>query len=256
MEIKVNMHYADQKNGEEGGDLILEALFNFVAREQTTQKSAAINPLVPTTDTEQRWFREGQGRADTRKMLRAGGAQARLAQESAIQDQVRAMLEVSRPYASLPALAPGDTMLIADTKLTNTAVTQPQHQNTAGRVFGGFLMRRAFELAFSSAYIFSGARPHFLSIDEVTFSKPVEVGSLLQFESKVVYTEVEQGLVHVHVAAFITHPEERTTTLSNQFFFTFSVGDAGSGALRHVLPTTAEEARLQLEAMDMENVEF
>ena len=67
-------------------------------------------------------------------------------------------------------------LLIPSTRLSNILLTQPQHRNTAGRVFGGFLMRRAFELAFSTCYVFAGARPHFLAIDEVTFKLPVEIG--------------------------------------------------------------------------------
>jgi acyl-CoA hydrolase len=43
-------------------------------------------------------------------------------------------------------------MLIGETTQRNTFVCQPQQRNTAGRVFGGFLMRRAYELAFATAY--------------------------------------------------------------------------------------------------------
>jgi hypothetical protein len=34
-------------------------------------------------------------------------------------------------------------------------------------VFGGFLLRRAFELAFATCYVFAGSRPVFDSIDDV-----------------------------------------------------------------------------------------
>jgi hypothetical protein len=37
------------------------------------------------------------------------------------------------------------------------------------RLHTGFLMRRAFELAFSTAYLFAGRRPGFVRVDEVTF---------------------------------------------------------------------------------------
>jgi acyl-CoA hydrolase len=50
------------------------------------------------------------------------------------------MMAAARPLLTLPALAPPDSLLITATRLTNTVMTQPQHQNTAGRVFGGFLM--------------------------------------------------------------------------------------------------------------------
>jgi hypothetical protein len=40
--------------------------------------------------------------------------------------------------------------------------------------------RRAFEIAFSCCYVFAGSRPHFLAVDEVTFRRPVDIGTLLQ----------------------------------------------------------------------------
>ena len=55
----------------------------------------------------------------------------------------------------------------------NSFICQPQQRNIHGRIFGGFLMRRAFELAFSTAYAFAGAAPHFLEVDHVDFFKPV-----------------------------------------------------------------------------------
>jgi len=160
MEIRVRMYYADSGGGanEEEED-ILVSYFNFVAREQETGKAAQINTLDPQTAVEQAWFAEGARRSDVRR-------EARRVAQSLVKDekqllldrlrhkQIQTMLDASRPFATLPALAPRDTVLIEKTVLTNTLVTQPQHQNTAGRVFGGFLMRRAFEIAFSCAYIF------------------------------------------------------------------------------------------------------
>lgn len=46
---------------------------------------------------------------------------------------------------------------------------QPQQRNMHGRIFGGFLMRRAFELGFATTYLFAGSRPSFVRVDEVTF---------------------------------------------------------------------------------------
>jgi acyl-coenzyme A thioesterase 9 len=52
-------------------------------------------------------------------------------------------------------------------------VCEPQQRNTAGRIFGGFLMRRAVELAASTAFCFAGARPVCLGSEEIAFKKPV-----------------------------------------------------------------------------------
>jgi acyl-coenzyme A thioesterase 9 len=45
----------------------------------------------------------------------------------------------------LPALAQGNAVLMQATKLANTFTCQPQQRNMHGRVFGGFLMRWAFQ---------------------------------------------------------------------------------------------------------------
>ena len=73
----------------------------------------------------------------------------------------------------MPALADPDVVLIRHTKLENAIICQPQQRNMHGRIFGGFLMRRAFELAFSTCYVFGGGRPLFLEVDHVDFRKPV-----------------------------------------------------------------------------------
>lgn len=46
----------------------------------------------------------------------------------------------------------------------------------------GFLMRRSFELAFATAYLFGGDKPRFLEVDDISFDKPVDVGDLLVFK--------------------------------------------------------------------------
>lgn len=135
-------------------------------------------------------------------------------------------------------------------------------------IFGGFLMKRAFELAFSNAYIFGGSRPIFVELDEVTFTSPVDVGDLLVFNSCVLYTEndfdmtsyfakdnyvvttggkeILRSLIHVEVECWITVPEKASAKLSNLFCFTFAVSQsdvAQERRIRRVLPSNIDEAR-------------
>ena len=58
-------------------------------------------------------------------------------------------------------------------------------------IFGGFLMRRGFELAYTSAYLFGGDKPNFLEVDDISFDSPVDVGDLLVFKSRILYTMVQ-----------------------------------------------------------------
>ena len=83
------------------------------------------------------------------------------------------LLAEGRIFCDMPALANRDSILLRDTCLENSLICQPQQRNIHGRIFGGFLMHRAFELAFSTAYTFAGLIPHFLKVDHVDFLRRV-----------------------------------------------------------------------------------
>jgi len=160
-------------------------------------------------------------------------------------------------FSYFPLSHPCRAVLLSATRLQNALITMPQQRNTAGRVFGGFLMRRAYELAFATAYLFTGRRPVFIELDEVSFHAPVSVGDLLRFDSCVLYTSEAMDLegratVHVEVLANVTRPETRSSVTSNKFNFTFGVAANADGSgramlgkdveLRRVLPATHGEA--------------
>ena len=88
------------------------------------------------------------------------------------------------PLLRMPSLADPNTVLMDQTTQSNAMVAQPQARNLHDRIFGGFLMRRAFELAFATAYMFGGDKPRFLEVDDISFDKPVDVGDLLVFKSR------------------------------------------------------------------------
>merc|ERR1719387_1737267 len=92
----------------------------------------------------------------------------------------------------------GDGVLCRSTSMDNALVTMPQAKNTAGRVFGGFLMRRAYELAFANALSFAGV-PRFLGVGEVAFIRPVEVGSVLRLRSRVLFTHENSCAIEVRL---------------------------------------------------------
>lgn len=56
-------------------------------------------------------------------------------------------------------------------------------------IFGGYLLKQTFELAFSCAAAFSHSRPTFISLDPSTFENPVPVGSVLYLTATVAYTD-------------------------------------------------------------------
>lgn len=148
----------------------LIANFTFVARDSQTGKSAPVNQIKPETEKEKLLWEAADKR---NKMRRNKRGQHKIDAGDKEASRLNALLAEGRVFCDLPALADRDSILIRDTCLHNSFICQPQQRNIHGRIFGGFLMRRAFELAFSTTYAFAGVAPHFLEVDHVDFVRPV-----------------------------------------------------------------------------------
>lgn len=243
----------------------LDAYVTFVTLDPITKKPVQIPPVLPTTPEEQSNFDAGAARAAAKKRRRKMQHHNPFGSDNdEITEMAKSLLVEAGPLLNMPSLADPHSILMKNTKMQNAAIAQPQAQNLHNRIFGGFLMRRAFELAFSNAYIFCGSRPIFIEVDEVSFANPVDVGDLLVFNSCVLYTE-EQGsmngyyqdkpdyqqdvklpLLHVEVEAWVTEPEKASSKLSNLFSFTFAVSQPEKSSprrIRRVLPSSIDEAR-------------
>ncbi|KAH0709600.1 hypothetical protein KY284_011027 [Solanum tuberosum] len=87
----------------------------------------------------------------------------------------------------------------------------------------------------------------------------VDVGNFLRLKSCVLYTELEnlsKPLINVEVVAHVMRPELRSSEVSNNFYFTFTVHqDSLKNGARvwNVVPGTEEEARRVIERIDAEN---
>ncbi|KAB1218158.1 Acyl-coenzyme A thioesterase 9, mitochondrial [Morella rubra] len=255
LEIQLEVSQGERETTNALDSIALIANFTFVARDSKTGKSAPVNPVSPETELEKLLWEEAEERNQLRKKKKA---ERKKDFDNGDIDRLNALLAEGRIFCDMPALADRDSILIEDTCLQNSFICQPQQRNIHGRIFGGFLMRRAFELAFSTTYAFAGVAPHFLEVDHVDFFKPVDVGNFLRFKSCVLYTELENPavpLINVEVVAHVTRPELRSSEVSNKFYFTFSVRPEAmrSGLrIRNVVPATEEEARQVLERMDAE----
>lgn len=241
------------------GQPILESLFTFVARDAGTGRAAQIPQLEVSGPEQERLFELGAKRDAQRKQLRkqarASAVGSRLDAEGL--KLAESLYTAAQPLLKMPMLADPMDVFLRETKLQNTFMTMPQQRNTAGRVFGGFLMRRAYELAYCGAHLFCGRTPIFHELDEVTFKAPVSVGDLVRFEAYVLYTSgtvdtLGRATIHTEVRASVLKPEERTFFPSNSFNFTFGVPENADGTgpsamsgdvqLRRVLPQTRAES--------------
>ena len=122
---------------------------------------------------------------------------------------------------------------------------QPAHRNMNGFMFGGYIMRRALEVGWLSAYRFTKRPPRFVGLDDVAFKKPVPVGSLIEFVARVAYA-ADNGEIRVHVKAERVSLRSGRREMTNQLNFTFGA-DADAATLPTVRPDTYEEGMVYLE---------
>jgi len=133
---------------------------------------------------------------------------------------------------------------MGSTLISASQIMQMNHRNIHGNMFGGYLMRKAFELAYICAARFnSDSRPEFVGFDDVFFRKPVNVGDFWTYTALVVFAGA--GAIRVRVEAHIEDVVADSEEATNEFFFVFRPSEQAK-QLR-IVPHTYEEAMLWLE---------
>ena len=259
MDVLIEVHTA-QKSGasddaieptliESTPTRVLSCMFTFVARDMASGKSAPINRVVPTIPIEKNIYENRAKEAAKRK--EKGGA------ISLCDKRIMSLIERGNAAKDMPALSHPSTVLMSLTAHENTLIMNPQNVNTGGRVFGGYLMHRAYDLALATCYTFAGAYPKFKAVGEVTFKKPVDIGDLVRLRSRVVYaSDNEDGsfkpTAHVEVECQVVRPEKASSFVSNTFDFSFTFDRSTNISLKRVLPCRREEAERLIEASGRE----
>ena len=120
----------------------------------------------------------------------------------------------------------------------------PEQENVPTKIFGGHLVRRAYELAAIQAEEIAPDRPVLVRVNRINFVQPVRIGDKLQFVSRITYTGRTSICVEVTIER--SSRDRVTKALSNTCVFTFVNVDAAMTPrpVPPVYPTTyAEDAR-------------
>jgi len=197
-----------------------------------------LSPLQLADGLARRREAEAQARLQTWRARAAAAAEPPSREEG----QALAALHLARA-------APGfDGHLAGRLVLENWERTYPEQENPSQVIFGGYIMRRAYELASIAAEQLAPHRPLIAAVNRVNFLLPVQIGDKLRFRSAVAYGEGPALCVQVDIER---HSRDRTVrALSNSCLFTFVNVDPGM-ALRDVPPVhpaTPEEDARWLEA--------
>lgn len=111
-------------------------------------------------------------------------------------------------------------------RLEMTELMTPDLANFSGKVHGGALLNLLDRVAFSCASRYSGCYAVTLSVDQVTFKEPINVGELVTFRASVNYAGRTSMEVGIRVEA--ENIRARTRRHTNSCYFTMvAVDDHG-----------------------------
>ncbi|XP_022085419.1 acyl-coenzyme A thioesterase 9, mitochondrial-like [Acanthaster planci] len=239
--MEVTMHLHQKQDGVNWKKLI-GARFVMVARDPDNKGAAFVHPLRAQTTEEESIIARGKKNKQLRlerseqSLLRS----APTAEEREIIHKLFVDTLDQRSASFSTRTRPANAVWMEDSKLKNLLICFPEQRNLYNKIFGGFLMRQALELAYANAAVYSRRRPIFKSVDSIQFRKPVEVGDLLYLSSQIAYTERNYMQLRVHAEVVDPKTGERDTT--NVFHFTVK----SNGPVPPVQPKTYGESMLFL----------
>lgn len=217
--IEAKMHMSQYHDG--AYSPVLDATFVMVARDPENKRAAFVNPLKPEGPEEEQLFQEGEINK-TRRILLSSASLLKVAptaEERKIIHSLFLNTLDTKTVSFRGRVLPPNSKWMEDAKVKGLEICHPQERNIFNRIFGGFLMRKAYELGWANAFSYCGSRPSLVAVDDILFQKPVEIGSLLLLSSQVCYTEGRFIQVRVHTE--VLDPLTRQHNTTNVFHFTF-----------------------------------
>ncbi|HUL60796.1 MAG TPA: hotdog domain-containing protein [Anaeromyxobacteraceae bacterium] len=196
---------------QEGGVHLASCYFTMVARDGDgpSARSIAVPAIEPGDEVERARARKASGRAASYRAQAAAAVEAPSHEEY----QALAPLHLAQDGHGFRGL------LASALQAESWERTYPEQENLSRIIFGGYIMRRAYELSSICAERAATHRPVIAAVNRVNFIHPVHIGDKLHLTSRVVYTEgaalcVETGIERVS--------RDRTArALSNSCLFTF-----------------------------------
>lgn len=209
-------------------DVFMTCAFTMVALDPTTKKPVNVAPLKLENDAERQLYARGEENYKNKKAMKHSAITQKApdAQESALLHKMWTDSLAFRDSYN-PAQKPSNVSYMSEATVYSAQIMQPQFRNRHNfMIFGGYLLKQSFELAFTCAAAFSHTKPSFLNLDPSTFENPVPVGSVLYLSAGVTFTEPDLNggtRIQVIVTTKVRNVEHIERKSTGTFFYTFHV---------------------------------
>ncbi|EKM52603.1 uncharacterized protein PHACADRAFT_261141 [Phanerochaete carnosa HHB-10118-sp] len=242
VEVAVRMEALNADGTEE---TVMLGRFCMVCRDSKTHKARQVNPLVLETQEDQELWHIGEACKNRRKAT-ANQSLAKVPPSSIEAEAMHQLyLQSTAQSESVDlCMASESRVPMGNTRLEKTLTMYPQERNIHQKIFGGYLMRLAYELGYSNSMLFARGPLRFLSLDSISFARAVPIGSVLRLKSYIVHTTSTKDfpvLIHATVKASAVDVQTGKEQTTNDFRFTWC-REKGEPLTRTVVPMTYQEA--------------
>ena len=145
-------------------------------------------------------------------------------------------------------------MLPHSAELTMTVLMTPDKANFSGNVHGGALLKYLDEVAYACASRYAGHYVVTMSVDQVNFRQPIQVGELVTFHAAVNFT----GTTSMEIGIKVVTEDIRAKAVrhTNSCFFTMvAVDDQGKPTpVPPLEPTTDDQKRRFFQAQQRRQI--
>ncbi|KAF9009194.1 Thioesterase/thiol ester dehydrase-isomerase [Hymenopellis radicata] len=238
MEVAVKM---ESIGGHQPEVTVLLGRFSMVCRDANTHKARQVNTLSISTPEEHALYSLGEG-IKRRRLSVAERSLHRVPPTSAEAKELHSFYLTHGQHEEHPTKQDAGRVWMGDTSIEKCMLMFPQERNVHQKVFGGYLMRLAYELGFTNGSMFVRGPMHFLSLDSISFAQPVPIGSILRLTSTILHSTTpspEHPLtVHVGVTANVVDVKTGAEHTTNEFRFTWCKEEDAQAIARKVVPRT------------------
>lgn len=155
---------------------IASCYFTMVAR--MGERSIAIPPLEYADDLERRRERRAVERREA----------VRQSERAAPERPTREEFELLMRLRAAREAAGANARLVRDLATTAWEQVYPEQENVPQKIFGGYLIHRAYQLAAIQAEQIASHRTAVVAVNRINFLQPVRIGDVLRYGSRIVYT--------------------------------------------------------------------
>lgn len=230
VEVGIRCEHPEGSNGQPARH-VASCYFTMVARSADETHSLDLPTFEPQDDQGKRRWAKAIARREAYRAAQTAAGEPPSREEFELLHQLHVAQE-------LPAFT---GLLARDLTATGWERMYPEQENVPKKIFGGYIIRKAYEQSSICAQLIAPDRPVIVSVNRINFNQPVRMGDRLQFLSRVTHAAGHSVSVETEILRFGL--DKSQAALSNTCVFTFVNVDADliPKPVPAVYPTTYRE---------------